>query len=579
MKSDPSSHVWKMGAPAGYGVMTTGLLLAKVATHSGYDIFDYAEYPSLIQGGQNTYEVVVGHNVVTTEKNVDLLICLDQATFKLHQHRLSHGALVLYDPTTVKIKPGRYSLIPVNWNQIIVKLKADKVMINMVALGASIGLWGGNLAGLKKIIKLQFGHKHADVAAKNIKCAQAGFNVVTDQYTHLIKNYLVKQKKVIAQAVITGNDAFALGAVAGDCRFYAAYPMSPSSSVLSTLAKWQKETGMIVRHAEDEIGVVNEALGASFTGVRASVGTSGGGFALMSESLSFAGIAELPLVIFLAQRPGPATGMPTWTEQGDLLFTVFGGHGEFPRIILAPGDVSEMIQLTTRAFNLAAQYQLPVIVLSDKYLSECHQSLPLSTLNRLMRPRLNYLKSARLTKNHLYKRYKLTRDGISPWLQPGTARFMYQTNSYEHSTDGHTSEAASDRLAQVDKRQRKIATFLAQDAVLPTIYGDKSSQTVLVGWGSVKGALQTAQSILAQKGHNVGIMHFTQLYPLPTTKLARLFDPAKKYILVENNATGQLGQILRMTVGVDIKSQFLKYDGRPICTDEVVQKVMSEHNL
>ncbi len=577
MTTDFQRHVWKMGAPAGYGVMTTGLLLAKFATQSGYDIFDYTEYPSLIQGGQNTYEVIVGQNVLAPESAVDLLICLDQPTFHLHQHRLSDGALVLFDPTTVKIKPGKYSLVPINWNQLIVQLKADKVMINMVALGASIGLWGGNLGVLRKLIRRQFGKKHADIATKNIKCAQAGFNLIKQEFGYLVKNYLAKKDKVTKKAVISGNDAFALGAVTGNCQLYAAYPMSPSSSVLSTLAKWQRESGMVVRHAEDEIGVVNEALGASFAGARVAVGTSGGGFALMSESLSFAGVAELPLVIFVAQRPGPATGMPTWTEQGELLFATFGGHGEFPRIVLAPGDVNEMIRMTTQAFNWSAKYQLPVIVLSDKYLSESHQSLAMTELNKMMRAKLTYLKSARLTKNHLYKRYKLTADGVSPWLKPGTPGWMYQANSYEHATDGHTSEETSDRVAQVDKRARKMASFLAQDAVLPTLYGPKVAPTVLVGWGSTKGALLTAQTVLSGLGQSVAVMHFTQLCPWPVDKLSQLFNSDKKYLLIENNSTGQLGQLLKMKTGIDIQTQLLKYDGRPISTDEIVEFVKREN--
>ncbi len=574
---ETSTHVFKIGAPAGYGVMTTGLLFAKMATRSGYDIFDYTEYPSLIQGGHNTYEIDVGSQVTATQKGLDLLVCLDQATFDFHRSRLIPGAIVLYDPKVVKPKTGTYSHVAVPWNEIVTNMKADKVMINTVALGAAVTLWHGNPTLLKKIIKQQFGKKMSEVAQKNIDCAMAGYEYITSHYPHLIKEYLKLHKKPIKQAVITGNDAFALGAVAGNCQLYAAYPMSPSSSVLASLAKWQRETGMVVRHAEDEIGVINEALGAAFTGARAAVGTSGGGFALMSESLSFAGVAELPLVMFVAQRPGPATGMPTWTEQGDLLFATYGGHGEFPRIVLTPGDVTEMVELTAQAFNLAAKYQLPVIVLSDKYLSECHQSVSQKLINKLMKPRLIGLKAARLSKNKLYKRYKITGDGVSPWLAPGAAGYSYQANSYEHSQDSHTSESAQDRIEQVHKRAQKIACYLKDDFKAPTVYGALGpADLVLVGWGSTKGALLTAQKQLETQGQKVAVIHFHHIYPLKANTLTSLFNDKKPHFLIENNSTGLLGQLLRAQTGLEIPHKLLKYNGRPIFAQEVVEFVKSK---
>nr|MBU1329016.1 2-oxoacid:acceptor oxidoreductase subunit alpha [Candidatus Omnitrophota bacterium] len=594
---------WKIGGEAGFGIMTTGLVFSKIASRSGYHIFDYVEYPSLIRGGHNAYEVHVSENEVAHLKpEIDVLICLNKETFEKHKHRLTSSSIVVFDQDEFDIKDD-FKKVNVPFKKILANLKGQPVMKNTIALGVSIGLLGGDISELLKIVEEQFAKKGEAVINFNRQFVQAGYDQVKNNYPLLITNLLKKSASVktsyFAKAskdksadkeklVLTGNDAFSLGSVIADCRVYSAYPMTPSSSVLTNLAAWQEEVGMVTRHAEDEISVINTAIGSSFAGVRSSVGTSGGGFALMVESISFSGITEIPLVIFLAQRPGPATGMPTWTEQGDLLFTVFSGHGEFPKIVLAPGDNEEMIELTAKAFNLADIYQLPVIVMSDMFLSESHKTVSKKFVdNFVSKYKVNRGKmvdqitnnKSQITiesqnsniKSKNFLRYKLTEDGISPRLIPGTPGFFYQANSYEHVEDGHTTEDSEPRIKQVDKRAKKWLTYLKKDFAMPKVYGDlEKSKIVFVSWGSNKGAILQAQKLLVEKNISSAFIHFNHLYPLDKEKITAILNQNKRYILVENNSWGQFGKLLTMETRVEIKERVLRYDGRPIMPEEIV---------
>jgi len=566
---------WKIGGEAGFGVMTTGVVFSKIATRSGYNIFDYVEYPSLIRGGHNAYEVRVSdQDAVCLDNKIDILVCLNKETFEKHNHRLLKESLIIYDKNEFELD-CEYKKIHVPFDQIISNLKGSSVMKNTIALGASIAVIGGDINILLNIIEEQFKKKGEEVISFNKKFAELGYEAVTKNFSNLTKKWLSKKTEILPKLVITGNDAFSLGAVIADSRFYCAYPMTPSSSVLATLASWQQKNKMVVRHAEDEISVINTALGASFAGVRSSVGTSGGGFALMVETVSLSGVTEIPIVIFLSQRPGPATGMPTWTEQGDLLFTVHAGHGEFPKIILAPGDQQEMIELTTKSFNLADIYQLPVIVMSDMYLSEGHKSIEKKVVDKIFKDYKVDKGKIVNTKKKNYLRYQITEDGISERLIPGTPGSFYQANSYEHLEDSHTTEESKYRLEQVNKRGQKWTTYLKQDFCLPKIYGDINKATyVFVSWGSTKGIILEAQKNLDKKGLKTAFIHFNHIYPLDKNKVKDLFKNNKKYILVENNSWGQFGKLLLQETGVEIKERILRYDGRPITVEEIVSQVI-----
>lgn len=575
-----TDFTWLIGGEAGFGIMTTGVVFSKIATRSGFHIFDYVEYPSLIRGGHNAYEVHVSDSPVShLSQTIDILVCLNKETYEKHRSRLTPTSMVIFDKDEFEIKEDIKKII-VPFKKTLSDLKGQPVMKNTIALGASIAILGGDIDQLINIISEQFAKKGEEVINFNKQFVQAGFETVKKNYSENILNKLVKRPGG-EKLVLTGNDAFSLGSVIADARFYVAYPMTPSSTVLTDLAAWQEKIGMVVRHAEDEISVINTAIGSSFAGVRSAVGSSGGGFALMVESLSFAGITEIPIVVFIAQRPGPATGMPTWTEQGDLLFSVFSGHGEFPKIVLAPGDNEEMIELTAKAYNLADIYQMPVIVISDMYLSESHKSVEKSFVDsfvskyQINRGKLIGQDQVSNIKDGKYLRYKLSEDGISERLIPGTPGHFYQANSYEHVEDGHTTEEAQPRIDQVHKREKKWATYLKNDFVLPTVYGDlEGSETVFVSWGSTKGIVMQAQKFLLDKKVNSAFIHFNHIYPLDIDKTKELFNKQnKKYILVENNSWGQFGKLLKMETGFEFKEKLLRYDGRPITVEQIIDKL------
>ncbi len=566
---------WKIGGEAGFGIMTTGLAFSKIASRLGYNLFDYIEYPSLIRGGHNAYETVVSDEEVTAFKSkIDYLVCLNAETYKLHQDRLDPQGFLVYDPDDFTPQDN-FKKVLVPFRKIMTELKGQAVMKNTIALASTLALMKIDPVILMLMLEQQFGRKGEDVVNFNKQFAKRGYDHVVTNYASFIEDKLPKRESE-EKLVLTGNDAFSLGAVMADCRLYSAYPMTPSSSVLTSLASWQEKTGMVARHAEDEISVINTALGASFAGVRSAVGTSGGGFALMVESISLAGIIETPIVIFLSQRPGPATGLPTWTEQGDLLFAVHAGHGEFPKIVLTPGDVYEMVELTTKAFNLADIYQTPVIVVSDMFLSESHHTLTKKLVTDLKNTyRVDYGKTITNVNGEKYLRYQLTDDGISPRLVPGQKGYFYQANSYEHVEDGHTTEEALPRRQQADKRHKKIVTYLKTHFKPPQVYGDlDKSSTVFVAWGSTKGPILEAQKLMKNKGNDTAFIHFTHVFPLNPETVKPLFSSNKRYVLVENNSQAQFGKLLLAETGIDIKEKLLKYDGRQFTAEEIANFIL-----
>ena len=572
---------WKIGGEAGFGIATSGLAFSKIAARHGYHVFDYIAYPSLIRGSHNTFEAQVSDEKVTSLKgNIDFLVCLNEQTFKLHKNRLTSKSCVIYDKQEFNVS-GNFVKISIPVGEIIKKLKGDDIMKNTIMLGASLALLGADISMYFNLINEQFERKGKEIVDFNKKFAKEGYDYVIKNYSKDIKNVMKKKAKIKEKIVISGNEAFSLGSVIADCRLYAAYPMTPASSVLTTLALWQRKTGMIVRHPEDEIAAINTAIGASFAGARSSVGTSGGGFALMVESMSLAGATETPLVVFIAQRAGPATGMPTWTEQGDLLFSIFSGHGEFPKIVLAPGDSEEMINLTAKAYNLADIYQTPVIVLSDMFLSEAHISIDKdSVMDFISKFKINRGKTTLTCSDKKYLRYKLSLDGISERLIPGAKGYFYQANSYEHLEDGHTTEDKNQRVNQVNKRNNKIKTYLNKDFSMPKIYGDlERSHLVFVSWGSCKGPVLEACKLLKEKNKSSAFIHFTHIWPLDKEKIKKLFKKDKEYVLIESNSQAQFGKILTMETGIEIKNKLLKYDGRQLMPEEIVKFILTKVNL
>ena len=560
---------FKIGGEAGFGIMVTGLMFSKTATRSGYHIFDYTEYPSLIRGGHNTYQVTVSKDEVFASPNkVDLLVALNQETSEIHVHELNPGAGLIFDNKEFALKGPilrrAKKLYPVPLNLLAQKAGGTELMRNTVALGAVLALVGGELAILKAVIKDAFTGKKEEIIKVNLKAATLGFDYVQESFQPWGK--VLTKRKAEKRLVLTGNEALSLGAIAGGLKFFAAYPMTPASSILHVLAGKAREYGFVVKHAEDEIAVINMAIGAAFAGARSLVATSGGGFSLMAEGLGLAGITETGVVIVNAQRPGPATGMPTWTEQGDLRFMLHAAQGEFPRIVLAPGDVSEAFYLTAQALNLAEKYQTPVIILVDKFLSESHQSATFFDGEKLKIERGKLVSGS-----ENYQRYHLIADGVSPLVLPGDEKGLSLANSYEHDEDGYSTEESRKRTRMVEKRAQKLSAVLT-DLPEPELYGSEEAKLTLVGWGSTKGPIREAIRQLGNK-FKVNHLHLNWLSPFPAEAVSRILTQATKVLMIENNHDGQLAGWIRQQTGVEIKNKLLKFDGRPFYPEEIIKKI------
>jgi len=470
------------------------------------------------------------------------------------------------DKVKTGAKKGKIKFIPVPFKDLIKQAGLNPQTANSLILGISFALLKGDLAVLNKEIEKFFSGKNKAIAEENQKAVQLGWDYaeknLTDKFGFNLKkgNSLAKNK-----VLLTANEAAALGAIASHCQFYSAYPMTPASSVLHYLAKWAPRAKMVVNHTEDEISAVNMALGASWAGTRAMVGTSGGGFALMVEGLSLAGMTETPLVILVSQRPAPATGLPTWTEQGDLAFLAKAGHGDFPRIILAPSSAEETFYFTSLAFNLADIYQTPVFILLDKYLSESPQTSQID-LNKIKIERGKILSEKQLAKIKDFKRYLLTKDGISPRSLPGQTKGMFLANSDEHDEYGFTIEGYQEemRIKQMEKRQLKLSSIF-NDLPKPEWFGPKTAKTVLAGWGSVKGPALEALKMANKK--DIAYCHLPVPYPINPSIKNILAN--KKTIVIENNYTGQLADLLQEALGKEFSQRLNKYSGRQFFPEEI----------
>jgi 2-oxoglutarate ferredoxin oxidoreductase subunit alpha len=371
--------------------------------------------------------------------------------------------------------------------------------------------------------------------------------------------------------LMNGNEAIALGAMAAGCKFMAGYPMTPCTPILEYLASKATATGMVVVQPEDEIAAIHMAIGAAFAGVRAMTATSGSGFCLMVEGLGLAGITETPVVIVNGQRPGPAVGLPTRTEQGDLEFVIYAHHGNFPRAVLAPASVEDAFWLTVRAFNLAEKYQLPVILLPDDYIITSYQTVEEFDLSRVTVDR--GLLFAGVEGAAEYKRHAVTESGISPRAFPGQEGALVVTDSDEHDEAGHLIEDAKNRKEQVEKRLRKL-TGLKAEIARPKLEGPKDADVTLVGWGSTYGAIREAADILREGGATVNSLHLTELWPFPAEAVTRALSAARHACVVENNPVGQLSHLIRAETGIEVKKKVLKYDGRPFAPAEIARSVM-----
>jgi 2-oxoglutarate ferredoxin oxidoreductase subunit alpha len=574
------SKSWKVGGPAGYGIKTVGQLFAYALMSKGYYVFLYPEYPSLIRGGHNTYQLEFSLEAIDSiNKEVDFLVAFDQLTIEMDLPILKKDGILICDTICVIPKKSKVKVIALPFKEILEKANLDFLLKNSVAIGASLAVLGlkFNQKELLEVLAKKLGgdsnkKNNKDVLTNNLRAIEEGYKYVNEKYEAIGE---IKPAIRNHQILVSGNEAIAIGAIKAGCKFYAAYPMTPATSILEYLESKEAEAKIIVHQAEDEIAAIHNALGASTAGVRAMTGTSGGGFALMNEAVSLSGMTETPVVIVEAMRSSPATGLPTWTGQDDLQFIIHSGHGDFPKVVLAPGNPKEAFALIQEAFNLADIYQCPVFCLSDKYLSESQMSVDVSDFNTLVKINRGKLLLTKAPKN--YKRYELTNNGISSRTIPGILNGEFIANSDEHNEFGFSVEGyTEDRNKQMNKRMLKNKV-LRQNIPLPKIYGPAKAQIGIISWGSNWGSildvLKTEKFIITNKYSKktlVNYIHFNYLYPLPVEKIKKIFKQYRYLILIEQNYSGQFGKLLAEETGIQIENQLLKYDGRPFFRQEIV---------
>jgi 2-oxoglutarate ferredoxin oxidoreductase subunit alpha len=565
---------WKLGGEAGFGIMTSGLIYAKTLARAGLNVFDNIEYPSLVRGGHNSYQVTASANTLFAHHpSVDILVALNQQTIDLHIDELNKHAVIIYDGDQQKLDPAKYAatLLSVPFNRLAREIGQDPLMRNTVALGASMALLGIDFALLESVLKDMFG-KHEGVAEHNIAAAQAAFQLVHEQ---MAPTHPLPTLHKPAQAVMSGNEAIGFGAIAAGMKLYSAYPMTPASSLMHFLAATQDKFSFVMKHVEDELSAINMAIGGSVAGVRTMTGSSGGGFALMVEAYTLAAITETPLVIVEVMRPGPATGLPTWTGQEDLQFVLHAGHGEFPRVVIAPGDTEECFALTQEAFNIADQYQLPVIILSDLNLAENHQTTPDLEMRVVPIDRGLLMNDQEAAMAVEYRRYAITKSGISPRKIPGQAGGVFISNSDEHDEYGFSAEEALNRRNMVHKRARKIKDLLKK--VLPIkLHGPKEADVTIVCFGSTKRPAIESLALLKADGIIANVLQIVYMAPFPKDEVLEIIRGAKHLLLVEANANGQLGSLIHEYTKVELPHRFLKYDGRVIQPEEIAAAVKKE---
>ena len=551
---------------AGQGIQTVEYLLTRIFKLAGYHVFATKEYMSRVRGGINSTEIRVSSGPVCAYVNrIDILIPLNKGAVGHVEKRISPKTIILAEKETIAedFDQTRHKFIDVPFTKKASEI-GNKIYSNVVAVGTVTGLFGIELQTVSEYVKKFFSSKADDVVQKNLAAVKEGFNLgVGLADSSKIKFDFNNDADIKNQILVNGAEAVALGAIAGGCNFISSYPMSPSTGVLVFLAKQAKDFGIIAEQAEDEIAAINMAIGAWYAGARAMVTTSGGGFALMTEGLSLAGILESPIVIHLAQRPGPATGLPTRTEQADLELALYAGHGEFPRILLAPGKIQDAFYLTRKAFDLADKYQIPVFILTDQYFVDSYYNTACPDLSDIN------IEKHIIKTDADYKRYKLTDDGISPRGIPGYGKGLVAVDSDEHDEAGHITEDLGLRVEMVDKRLKKFE-LLKDETIPPELVGSEDYKNLIVCWGSTYNVVKEAVKNLGRD--DTAFLHFKQVYPLPG-QTSDYLKKARRIIIVENNAASQFAKLIKLHTGIEINDRILKYDGLSFYVEELTDKL------
>lgn len=572
MKRQKNECSWKIGGEAGFGIMASGTIFAKTCTRAGLRAFDYSEYPSLIRGGHNTYQVFVAAREIWSHRTeINILIALNKETIDRHVNELTPGGVIVYDqtdptfrdwsPETVVRQDVTVYGLPME--TLAVTAGGQKLMRNTVAIGATFALLSLDFDFPAAAVKDIFADKGPAMVEANLNVMRAGYEAITSAQAEAFPWDIEPLPHPTVNMFLAGNEAIGLGAIQAGCKFFAAYPMTPATSILHFMAEFGPAYNILVHHAEDEIGVINETIGAAFTGVRAMCATAGGGFSLMTEAVGMAAMTEVGIVVVEAQRGGPSTGLPTWTEQADLRQVLHASQGDFLKIVLAPTSVEECFSMTQEAFNLAERYQTPVILMTDKYLAESHTTVAPFTGRTVKLDRGKIAQTEKLTGDR-YPRYQTdVADGISPRPLPGMPHGIFLANSDEHDFDGYSNEEAAMRLAQMEKRARKVAA-VAADLPAPELIGLAKADATIITWGSSLGPVKEAVRFLKEHDRmEINILAIKYINPFPAAAVSDILGQAGTTIMVEGNQSGQMAGLIRQETGLAVDHRLLRFDGRP----------------
>jgi 2-oxoglutarate/2-oxoacid ferredoxin oxidoreductase subunit alpha len=568
-----------IGGAAGQGVATPGDIFAKIFSRRGLHLNAYNAYQSIIRGGHTFLTIRTGPETVTNMGDrIDLLIPLNQDAINRHLRLLKEGAACVYNADTIKPDAAAegVQLCPLPVSK-LADITRNKVAQNTLALGAALNMAGVGFQALEEVLTEQFKKKGDAVVAENVGIARAGYEYASANFRPFRWPLPMTQTRY---AVMSGNTAMAMGGAAAGVKFYCAYPMSPSTGVLHWMAAHARKAGILVRQVEDEIGVVNMAIGAAHAGVRAMCATSGGGFALMSEGLGLSAMMETPVVVIDCQRAGPSTGVPTKTEQGDLWQMLGAAFGDYPRVIACPLDIGDSFKIIGEIFNIADRFQCPGIVLSDLLLTEGRLSVDPKDLDFApVIDRGELITSPDAPRDGGYKRYKITDNGVSPRAIPGVAGLTHTAASDEHDEDGvlisDEFTNPTKRRAMMEKRMRKVAGIAA--AVLPPkLRGPRDAEVTLIGWGSTKGVIEEACEILTEQGIPANQLQIRWLVPLHGDAIVDILKGARHTIIVENNYSGQFARYLRSETSFVADGHIRKYDGEPFMPHHIVEAVKEQ---
>ncbi|PTF96797.1 2-oxoacid:acceptor oxidoreductase subunit alpha [Staphylococcus chromogenes] len=567
---------WKVGGQQGEGIESTGEIFATAMNRKGYYLYGYRHFSSRIKGGHTNNKIRVSTTPVhAISDDLDILIAFDQETIVLNHHEMRDDSVILADSKAKPEKPedckAQFIVLPFTE---IAKELGTPLMKNMVAIGATAALMQLQTETFETLIQNMFEKKGEKVVQLNIEALNEGYRVMSEQRENITGDFILEEGSGAPHLYMIGNDAIGLGAITGGSRFMAAYPITPASEIMEYMIDNLPKVNGTVIQTEDEIAAATMAIGANYAGVRAFTASAGPGLSLMMEAIGLSGMTETPLVIVNTQRGGPSTGLPTKQEQSDLMQMIYGTHGDIPKIVLAPTDAEDAFYLTVEAFNLAEEYQCPVIVLSDLQLSLGKQTVP-----NLDYQRVEIRRGATITEDiereaddkAYFKRYALTESGVSPRPIPGVKGGIHHVTGVEHNEEGKPSEAANNRQAQMDKRMKKTEQLLIEAPVEGQV--EEEVDVLFIGFISTKGAIEEGVQRIKDAGHTAAHMQIRQLHPFPTETVQNAVNKAQKVIVVEHNYQGQLANIIKMNVQLGDKLiKQTKYDGTPFLPKEIETK-------